>query len=275
MRWLLLRGLIRESRHWLDFPNEFRARVRSPDGKPTEVIFVDLPGFGTQNDAIVPDTVPEFVGDMRRRLRQQVPEGEQIGIVAVSLGGMVALNWLASFPQDFACGVIINSSLGDVSPVWHRMRPQNWPNILRAPLMSAPARERMLLSMTRQQGDLDKDAARYAEIARLTVPKSKNALAQLRAAIKVKSPTSISVPTLVLASLGDELVSWRCSEAIANRLSLPLKLHEALGADAAGHDLPVDQPAWVCDRINELVDSLAARPPGAQSPSPSSEARHA
>ena len=31
MRWLLLRGLVREQRHWLDFPATFAAAVRSPD----------------------------------------------------------------------------------------------------------------------------------------------------------------------------------------------------------------------------------------------------
>jgi len=256
MRWLLLRGLIRESRHWLDFPEYFASHVKSIDGTPTSVVFVDLPGFGTENDAAVPPTVPDFVDDMRRRLREQVPEGEKIGICAVSLGGMVALSWLARFPEDFACGVVINSSLGDVSPVWHRMLPRTWPNILRAPFMDHATRERLLLGMTRRQGDLDDDARRYAEVAALTPPKPKNAVAQLRAAIKVKSPTSVAVPTWVLASTGDNLVSWRCSEAIAKRLNLPLKLNEGTGPDAAGHDLPVDQPGWVCDRINELVDTL-------------------
>ncbi len=260
MRWLLLRGLIRESRHWLDFPDYFAANVDAPDGRATTVLFTDLPGFGTQNDAVVPSTIAEFVDDMRARLKPQLEAGEKIGICAVSLGGMVALNWLARFPEDFHCGVVINSSLGDVSPVWHRMRLRNWPNIFRAPFMSHPARERMLLSMTRHQGDLDDDARRYAEIAALTPPKSKNAAAQLRAAIRAKSPTSISVPTWVLASVSDNLVSWKCSKAIADRLSLPLKLHEGVGADAAGHDLPVDQPAWVCAQVNDLVQTLALSP---------------
>ena len=91
MRWLLLRGLIRESRHWLDFPDYFAAHVESPDGRPTSVLFTDLPGFGTENDAVVHATVPEFVDDMRARLKPQLDEGEKIGICAVSLGGMVAL----------------------------------------------------------------------------------------------------------------------------------------------------------------------------------------
>ena len=263
MRWLLLRGLIRESRHWLDFPEYFASHVTSADGTPTTVVTCDLPGFGTENDAVVPATVPEFVDDMRARLRPTLAPGERIGLCAVSLGGMVGLSWLSRFPDDFACGVIINSSLGDVSPLWHRMQPRNWPSIFRAPFMSAAKRERMLLGMTRHQGDLDVDARRYSDIAGLTPPKPAHAVGQLRAAIKMKSPSNIAVPTWVLASKGDNLVSWKCSQAIAQRLSLPLKLHEGTGKEAAGHDLPLDQPQWVCDRVNELVATL----PGASSSS--------
>lgn len=258
MRWLLLRGLIRESRHWLDFPAYFERHVQSLDGTPTSTLLVDLPGFGTENDKPVPDTVPEFVDDMRARLRPQLNDGEKIGVCAVSLGGMVALNWLSRFPDDFACAVVVNSSLGDLSMPWQRMQIANWPKIFLAPFMSAPARERMLLGMTRHQGDLDDDARRYAEIAAQTPPKPAHALAQLRAAMRTKAPSSIAVPTWVLTSTGDDLVSWRCSQQIAQKLSLPLKIHDGAGAAAAGHDLPLDRPDWVCDRINELVATLPA-----------------
>lgn len=256
MRWVLLRGLIREQRHWLDFPSYFEQHVDSYDGTPTEVLHMDLPGFGTQNDAPPPGTVPEFVDDMRARLKPRLRDGEKIGMFAVSLGGMVALSWLSRFPEDFACGVVINSSLGDVSPLWHRMRPHNWHNIIRAPFMKPATRERMLLGLTRRQGDLDDDARRYRDIAIDTVPKPRHAVLQMRAAIRMKSPTSMSVPTWVLASRGDNLVSSRCSEAIAARLNLPLKMHEGVGANAAGHDLPVDAPQWTCEQVNALLATL-------------------
>ena len=272
MRWLLLRGLIRESRHWLDFPEYFASHVTSADGTATEVLTCDLPGFGTENDRAVPATVPEFVDDMRARLRLLLRPGERIGLCAVSLGGMVGLSWLSRFPDDFACAVIINSSLGDASPLWHRMQPRNWPNIFRAPFMSAHKRERMLLGMTRHQGDLALDARRYSDIADRTPPKPAHAVAQLRAAIKMKSPNNVSVPTWVLVSKADNLVSWKCSEAIAQRLSLPLKIHDGTGAEAAGHDLPLDQPGWVCDRVNELIATLPGAAPVTSSETPSSPA---
>lgn len=256
MRWLLLRGLVREQRHWLDFPERFASSVRGPDDGPTETVLLDLPGFGTENDRPVPPTVAGFVDDLRARLRRVVPAGEPCGIFAVSLGGMVALEWLARHPEDFVAGVVVNSSLGDLSRPWHRMRLAVWPRVFVAPLLATRARERMLLGMTRQQGDLDRDAERYAAIAAATRPRRASALGQLRAAMRMRCPERVDVPTLVLTSRGDRLVSWRCSERIAHQLGLPLVVHEGQGAAAAGHDLPLDAPDWVCARVTEWLATL-------------------
>jgi alpha-beta hydrolase superfamily lysophospholipase len=256
MRWLLLRGLTREQRHWLDFPATFAARVGGPGPAPTEVITLDLPGFGTQSHAPVPPTVEDFVDDTRARLQPLITPGEPMGLVAVSLGGMVALTWLARHPGDFVCGAVINSSMGDLSPLWHRMRPRNWPRIAAALFLGVRARERMLLGMTRHQGDLERDADRHVEIARTAPPSRRAFVGQLRAALRVRTPAKVTVPTLVLTSHGDDLVSWRCSEAIATRLGLSLRVHDGQGARAAGHDLALDDPAWVCDQLNTLTASL-------------------
>jgi alpha-beta hydrolase superfamily lysophospholipase len=256
MRWLLLRGLVREQRHWLDFPAVFAAGVRGPDDRPTTTLTLDLPGFGTECDAPVPNTVAGFVDDLRGRLRRTVPRGEACGIFAVSLGGMVALAWLEQHPDDFAAGVIVNSSLADLSAPWERMRVANWHRIFLAPLLPTRARERMLLKMSRRQGDLERDADRYAAIAAATPPRVANAAAQLRAAMRMRSPSRIEVPTLVLTSKGDQLVSWRCSERIAAQLALPLRVHTGEGPDAAGHDLPLDAPAWVCAQVNDWLAGL-------------------
>lgn len=254
MRWLLLRGLVREQRHWLDFPERFAALVRGPDDGPTRTVLLDLPGFGSENGGVVPATVAGFVDDLRARLRRVVADGEPCGIFAVSLGGMVALEWLARHPEDFVAGVVVNSSLADLSRPWERMRIANWPRVVVAPLLPTRARERMLLGMTRHQGDLERDADRYAAIAAATPPRRGNAAGQLRAALRMRCPAQVAVPTLVLASRGDRLVSWRCSERIAARLGLPLRLHEGQGAGAAGHDLPLDAPDWVCAQVMEWLD---------------------
>lgn len=257
MRWLLLRGLIREQRHWLDFPERFAALVHGPDASPTRPVLLDLPGFGSENDAVVPPTVAGFVDDLRARLRRVVPAGEPCGIFAVSLGGMVALEWLARHPEDFVAGVVVNTSLADLSWPWERMQPHNWPRVALAPFLSARARERMLLGMTRHQGDLERAADRYAAIAAATPPRRASAAGQLRAALRMRCPGKLAVPALVLASRGDRLVSWRCSARLAERLALPIRLHEGEGRDAAGHDLPLDAPDWVCAQVSGWLAGLA------------------
>ena len=71
------------------------------------------------------------------------------------------------------------------------------------------------------------------------------------------------LPTLVLAATGDRLVSYHCSEAIARRLGLAIQVHRGEGNEAAGHDLPIDAPDWVCSRMNEwlcTLPSAAAKP---------------
>ena len=263
MRWLLLRGLIREQRHWLDFPERFASLVRGPVASPTQTVLLDLPGFGTENDAPVPPTVAGFVDDLRARLQRVVPAGEPCGIFAVSLGGMVALEWLARHPEDFVAGVVVNTSLADLSWPWERMRPHNWPRVALAPLLSPRARERMLLGMTRHQGDLDAAADRYAAIAAVTPPRRASAAGQLRAALRMRCPQKLAVPTLVLASRGDRLVSWRCSARLAQRLALPLRVHAGEGREAAGHDLPLDAPEWVCAQVAGWLGEIAPEATGA------------
>lgn len=66
------------------------------------------------------------------------------------------------------------------------------------------------------------------------------------AAVRGEEPWSM----LVLNSRSDRLVSHLCSEAIARRLNLPLRVHAT-----AGHDLPLDDPQWVAEQIADWGSS--------------------
>ena len=164
MRWFLLRGLVREQRHWLGFPAYFAAHVRSPDGAPTTVITLDLPGFGSENDAPVPRTIAGFVDDLRERLRRSMmrPALRHLRRVARRHGrAQLARGVLRRLRRRRHRQQSDRRSL----PPWERMRAANWPRVLLAPLLPLRVRERMLLGMTRYQGDLDADADQYAAIA--------------------------------------------------------------------------------------------------------------
>src|SRR5690606_3024438 len=104
MQWLMLRGLAREVRHW----GSFLATFEEQSGAK-RALGLDLPGMGTEVGRPVPNTISGFVDDVRARfLAARGDDPGPWGIFAVSLGGMVLLNWLERYPADFARAVVVN-----------------------------------------------------------------------------------------------------------------------------------------------------------------------
>ncbi|OGQ13230.1 MAG: hypothetical protein A2138_11485 [Deltaproteobacteria bacterium RBG_16_71_12] len=239
--WILLRGLAREQRHFGDFPVAFAARV--PNARVTTL---DLPGFGDQAARPSPLGVDAIVDDLRARAFAGAPRRGPRGILALSLGGMVALTWATRHPDDFARVVVVNTSSADLSPPWQRFSPAV---ALRLPrlLAAAPlARERAILAVTSNRAPADNEpvAARWAAWFDEVRPARVNVLRQLVAAARCRRPGRVAAPVLVLASRADRLVSWRCSERLAHALGAELRVH-----DAGGHDLSLDAPDWICDQV--------------------------
>ncbi|WP_336365732.1 alpha/beta fold hydrolase [Marinobacter sp. C2H3] len=241
MDWLLLRGLTRESAHWGAFPERLKAALPEHRFWP-----VDLPGAGDRYRDPSPDTIPGIrraVAEATRALPRP------LGLLALSLGGMVALDWAQAEPEVIARVVLINSS-SRLSPPWQRLRPGRWPAVLR--LLAAPVdeRERGILAMSSNHRPLPAGTlAAWQEIQRQRPVSRPNALRQLGAALRYRpSTTRPLADALVLASRADRLVDWRCSWALANRYDWPLMLH-----DRAGHDLPLDDPDWTVERIRRWL----------------------
>src|SRR5687768_6347135 len=58
-RWLLLRGLSREQRHWCSFPEDLERATGA------RTLCLDLPGFGTEHARISPRTIALITDDVR------------------------------------------------------------------------------------------------------------------------------------------------------------------------------------------------------------------
>jgi pimeloyl-ACP methyl ester carboxylesterase len=235
MNWLLLRGLVRERRHWGDFPARLAARTGG------EVVALDLPGVGTERGRPAPTTIAETGADLRARF----PRGEGAwGIFAPSLGGMIALAWAAAHPEDFARVAVCNTSARDLAGPLRRFSPAAVGTVLRGVWVSGAAREAEILALVSntERGRAHAEAfAAYAEEAPIGV----DVLArQLFAASRATAPASLSVPLLVLCSDGDRLCDPAASRTLAARLGAPLAVHPT-----AGHDLPLDDPDWVIERL--------------------------
>jgi pimeloyl-ACP methyl ester carboxylesterase len=239
--WLLLRGLARESRHWGDFPAALAQRL--PDGD--RVLAPDLPGNGSLHRARSPASVAGMVAAVRAALQGQ-GAAPPYAVVGLSLGGMAALHWAQHFPQELTACVLVNTSAAGLVPFWQRLRPANYGRLLVLLAQDAGPREATVLRMT------SRDAVRQAQVlahwqalARERPVSATNALRQLWAAARWRPDAQPpAVPLLLLASQHDGLVSVRCSQALAARWNVPLQLHLQ-----AGHDLPLDAPQWLADRI--------------------------
>ncbi|WP_116472392.1 alpha/beta fold hydrolase [Zobellella maritima] len=245
--WILLRGLMREQRHWEEFPARFQ-RYFPHD----QVFLADLPGFGSEYHRQSPSRIQDITDWLRQRWQAERAQGP-LNLLALSLGGMVAVDWTSRYPTELNAVVLMNSSLAGISPFYQRLKPQVYWRLLkwcfwqRDPLLQEAA----ILQLTSRFWAYDVAIlTRWAAYARELPPRRRNTLCQLLAALRYRpAPTRPSVPMLLLNGLGDELVSPSCSQAIAEHWQLPLRRHPQ-----AGHDLPLDAPVWVCEQIQAWVE---------------------
>ena len=246
-RWLLLRGLGREARHWGAFPGQLKDALGD-----AEVLTIDLPGNGGRNDDNSPDTVAALVDDCRRRLAPS-PAGDPLSLIALSLGGMVALDWLDRYPGEVARGVLINTSVAGLVSLPQRLRPRQYWRLLRLALGVPPeVAEAMILAMTSNRPDPE-ILAEWTRYQRENPVTRSNLLRQLHAASRYRAPRGRpQAPVLLLASDADQLVDVACSRALARRYRWPLFVHAS-----AGHDLPLDDGPWVAEQIRRWCESGA------------------
>ena len=245
--WLLLRGLTRENRHWGDFLAQLKQAL--PD---EQVLALDLPGNGRLNRQRSPLRIQDMVAHCRAQLVSQ-NIAPPYNILAMSMGAMVAVAWSEMFPQEVTAQVLINTSMRPFSPFYHRLLPANYAQLLKLSLMGATPEvwERAVLNLTSNRTHDDHDDVLPLWLAlRHENPVSRsNAIRQLIAAARFHAPfVKPPVSTLLLASERDHLVSVKCSKTLASHWQCELRVH-----DRAGHDLALDDGAWVIGQLSAWI----------------------
>lgn len=247
--WVFLRGLTRESRHWGALVGRWQAAGL---GTP---LLVDLPGNGTLCHEESPATVPGFVASVRHSLRQ-AGQRRPVRVLAMSLGAMVAAEWARQQPDEVAALVLINTSMRPFSTITQRLQPANWPGLLRLACTweNRDDSEGAIHRMTCARVDTrEADLEAWKQIATSAPVSRRSALRQLLAAARYRAdPTAPCPATLLIASDADRLVGPVCSAQLARAWNVPLLRHPW-----AGHDLPHDDPDWLCDVVAHQLTAAA------------------
>lgn len=238
LHFILIRGLARESRHWLSFP-----KILQDHFPQAEIELLDHAGNGTEIHRPSATNVAETVEDLRRRSRL-IQEKKKPILIAVSLGGMIATEWASRYPHEIEGLVLMNTSDGSTAHAFERLLPGAQLNIFKVLGQREPYNiELACMPIISNRKEMHPEWARaFAEIPRTSLT---NLSRQLLAAIKVRFPkVAPKIPILLLTTYGDKMVSWRCSQKISQSWNLPLEIHPS-----AGHDITLDAPEWVAERI--------------------------
>lgn len=246
--WILLRGLGREKGHWGSFYDSFISKF---DGD--EVLAIDLPGVGEFRNDTSPRAMSEIFQFVRAKAVERAKAQTSFTLVALSLGAMVAMEWMRQKPDDLAGAVLINPSSRKLSPAFHRMRWQVWKQVLTILAMqSVREREKALAELViNSTAAQEKAAPLWSRIAVEHPIRYINFFNQLVAASRFSDlPSENDIPVLMLAALGDRLVDPSCSLLMQKKMGWPLEKHPW-----GGHDLTWDDPDWVINHIQTWLRS--------------------
>lgn len=251
--WLLLRGLSRESAHWGEFLPLLQAQF------PTaRISALDLPGTGTRYRETSPDEINAVMASVRYQALTEGLLSQPLTIVGLSLGGMVAWEWMLKQPQEICAAVLINTSLANLSPFYQRLHWQSYPNFFK--LLLQPNRfgkELAIIRCVANRRDRDQQTAlEWARIQTERPVKFSNTVRQLAAAARYRpGDEKPAVPVLLMSGRGDRLVAPACSNAIRTKWQLQMKTHPW-----AGHDLTLDDADWVVKHLKDWVAQLSMQP---------------
>jgi pimeloyl-ACP methyl ester carboxylesterase len=244
--WILLRGLARESAHWGAFIPLLQSAF--PEA---QITLLDLPGTGCFHQETSPDSIKAITEKVRHHAFDKGFMQQPVTVLALSLGAMVAWEWMHRYPKDICGATLINTSFADLSPFYQRLRWQSYRDFA-ALIMTRNRhnRESRILHLVSNRRDQDEQIAHAWKKIQSERPISlKSSFRQIIAAATFR-PGDIKPqqPVLLLNGQGDRLVAPGCSEAIHEKWNLELRRHRW-----AGHDLTLDDGAWVVLQLKDWV----------------------
>lgn len=241
-QWVLIRGIMSESFHWWDFIPLLNKQF------PRDHFYTaDILGNGQSCHLKTPLCIKKNI----THLRGQAPKKGKKILLGFSLGGMLSLEWAHHHPEDVKAIVLINCSFNN-SPFYQRLTPYSVSKIIKSALIKDHhAREEMILHLTTSNLSPQKRklvAQHWGERGLAYRVKPMNFFRQLYIASKIQQRATQKAPVLILSSSQDKVVHPECSQRIAHKWNLELHTHPY-----AGHDLTLDDPQWVLEKLQDFV----------------------
>lgn len=246
IRIFLIIGLTKEGAHWDDhFIENLKKKFNTED-----VITVDLPGSGRFQDQKSPLSMAGIVNETRKNYLDSFQGDRHNILVSVSLGGMVATEWIKHYPKDFEKFVIINSSFRGFSPVHKRVQPWAMKKFFQVFLAgSDEEREHHVIDLCSNNSDMyDRTKRKWLKLAKERSMAKSNMLRQLLAGTRYTPDCKPEIPTLIVAARHDKLAHFSCSESLQKKWNKDLYIFEE---EHIGHGAHIDAPEELATVIHD------------------------
>lgn len=244
--WLLLRGLSRETAHW----GEFIALMQTAF-PGASITTLDLPGTGRFHRETSPSDIASITQSARRQATERNLLRRPATLLALSLGGMVAWEWLSQYPEEINGAVLVNTSFANLSPFYKRLRWQSYAQFAKLMLINDIYRRELAIVrlVSNLSANHQQTALAWKKIQELHPVSLANSLRQIKAAARFRPAADRPKQAILLVnSRGDRLVAPSCSEAIQKQWQIELRTHPW-----AGHDLSLDDGAWLAKQLANWV----------------------
>ncbi|MBT3647716.1 MAG: alpha/beta hydrolase [Flavobacteriales bacterium] len=245
----LLRGLTRESGHW---GQQFFQYVKE-EFLNAKITTLDLPGAGVHFQEKAGLTVSKLMEFMKVHSQEEIEatRGQNI-IMATSLGGMVATEWISKYPEDFQALIMIRASFKGICSFSERVNPKIRMELLSVPftLKMVKKEERLLRINSNDTTGFGDNLKEWKEIQVLRPMSTANLIRQTIAGLRYAPPTHFpEIPTLVVGSFSDRLVQPGCIVKVRDHFG-----GDIVWNDVSGHGIPIDQPEWLVDNVKNWLD---------------------
>lgn len=230
---VLIRGLLGENYYWQHFQQILEQALQR------KVILVSL----REQLSNQTQTSAALVEGFRAQLYEQT-QSYQCHLVSLSLGANVALQWQQQFSDEIKSVTLINPLVVDRAHRWH---PRLWWLLLKILVLSI---------LTSSQSNrwfkrLSAWPGLHPELTEMVNSLSLRGGAlvkQLKLFMQSSSSFSPKVALQLLVSRHDHWIHSSLSYSLATLWQVPLFPHLS-----AGHDLALDDPRWVCEKLIDWV----------------------